>query len=121
MMALMRQRLLKSYGSYALEEKESKKVIGIAGLDYPNDWPQPEMQWGLHRQYWGKGFVGEAVRAVKRMSEKYLPDMSLISLIRPHNINSINLAKWAGTYFEKEYFSRNDTWHIYRQTKEPCR
>src|SRR5215468_3357382 len=34
---------LRAYGSYALEEKASGKVMGVAGLDYPVDWPEPEI------------------------------------------------------------------------------
>jgi len=114
MAALLGHWQLRNYGSYAIEEKSIKKVIGVAGLDYPNDWPEPEIQWGLSRQFWGRGYASEAVRAIKKMTVQYLPGLSLISLIHPNNTNSINLAKAVGTYFEKEYFFRDDTWNIYR-------
>jgi RimJ/RimL family protein N-acetyltransferase len=105
---------LRNYGSYALQEKSSGRVIGVAGLDYPFDWPEPEIQWGLVRKYWGKGYASEAVRAVKKVSAEYLPDLSLISLIHPENSNSISLAKAVDAHFEKEYFFRDDTWLIFR-------
>jgi RimJ/RimL family protein N-acetyltransferase len=117
MAALVGHWGLHHYGSYALEEKKLKRVIGLVGLDYPIDWPEPEIQWGLVRQFWGKGYASEAARAVKIMSEKYLPDLSLISLIHPENDNSINLAKSVGAVFEKQYFFRNDTWNIYRHSR----
>ncbi len=112
--ALLGHWQLRRYGSYALENKISKKVIGFAGLDYPSDWPEPEIQWALSRQFWGKGYASEAVRAIKQMTAEYLPDLPLISLIHPGNANSINLAKAVGACFEKEYLFRNDTWNIYR-------
>jgi RimJ/RimL family protein N-acetyltransferase len=115
--ALAGHWVLRNYGSYAMEEKSLGKVIGIAGLDYPNDWPEPEIQWGLSRQYWGQGYASEAVRAIQRMKARYLPDLSLISLIYPANINSAQLARAVGASFEKEYFFRGDTWHIYRHTR----
>ena len=105
---------LRHYGSFVLEEKNLNRVIGIAGLDYPTDWPEPEIQWGLARKYWGKGYASEAARAVKEMAAHYLPDLSLISLIHPENQNSIKLAKSLKAYFEKEFYFRDDTWHIYR-------
>ena len=114
MAALIGHWQLRNYGSYAIEYKASKRVIGIAGLDYPVDWPEPEIQWGLSRKYWGKGYASEAVRSVKQMTAKYLPGLSLISLIHPKNSNSMNLAKAVGAYFEKEYFFRDDTWYIFR-------
>ncbi len=107
---------LRYYGSYALENKTDHKVLGFAGLDYPNDWPEPEIQWALCREYWGKGYASEAVRAVKKMTAQYLPDLSLISLIHPDNVNSINLAKAVGAYFERVYDFRGGKWFIYRHT-----
>jgi RimJ/RimL family protein N-acetyltransferase len=118
MAAMIGHWQLRRYGSYALEEKTAHHVIGVAGLDYPNDWPEPEIKWGLIRDFWGKGYASEAVRAVKQMWVEYLPDLSLISLIHPKNTNSINLAKAVGAYFESDYEFRGDTWSIYRHTHQ---
>jgi RimJ/RimL family protein N-acetyltransferase len=112
--ALIGHWQLRNYGSYALEEKSSSKVIGIAGLDYPIDWPEPEIQWGLSRKFWGKGYASEAVRSIKQMTSQYIPDISLISLIHPDNSNSANLAKAVGARFEKNIMFRGDTCSIYR-------
>ena len=109
---------LRNYGSYALEDKSTNKVLGFAGLDYPHDWPEPEIQWGLIRQYWGMGYASEAVREVKQMTATYLPDMPLISVIHPDNSNSINLAMAVGAKFEKQYFFRECLWNIYRHEIE---
>ncbi|HEU4859993.1 MAG TPA: GNAT family N-acetyltransferase [Chitinophagaceae bacterium] len=114
MAAVLGHWQLRNYGSYALEEKKLKRVIGIAGPDYPSDWPEPEIQWGLAKEFWGKGYASEAVRAIKNMTARHMPEISLISLIHPQNINSSNLAKSVGAIFEKEYFFREATWHIYR-------
>jgi RimJ/RimL family protein N-acetyltransferase len=114
MAAVLGHWQLRNYGSYALEEKKLKRVIGIAGLDYPSDWPEPEIQWGLAKEFWAKGYASEAVRAIKNMTAQYIPHISLISLIHPQNMNSSNLAKSVGAIFEKEYFFREATWHIYR-------
>jgi RimJ/RimL family protein N-acetyltransferase len=118
MAAMIGHWQLRRYGSYALEEKSTHHVIGVAGLDYPNDWPEPEIKWGLIRDFWGKGYASEAVRAIKRMWVEYLPDLSLISLIHPKNTNSVNLAKAVGAYFERDYEFRGDTWSIYRHTHQ---
>jgi RimJ/RimL family protein N-acetyltransferase len=97
-----------------LEEKATGNLIGIAGLDYPSDWPEPEIQWGLLRRYWGKGYASEAVKAIKKMCESSVPEMPLISLIFKSNINSANLAKAVGATFEREYEFRNTTAWIFR-------
>jgi RimJ/RimL family protein N-acetyltransferase len=105
MAALIGHWQLRNYGSYAMEVKTGNNVIGVAGLDYPVDWPEPEIQWGLAKKYWGKGYASEAVRAVKKMTTKYLPELSLISLIHPENSNSINFAKAVSAYFERNISS----------------
>ena len=101
-----------------LEERASHIVIGVAGLDYPNDWPEPEIKWGLMRNFWGQVYASEAVRAIKKMWTEYLPELSLISLIHPDNTNSKNLAEAVGAYFEKDYEFRGDKWTIYRHTQD---
>jgi RimJ/RimL family protein N-acetyltransferase len=118
MAAMIGHWQLRHYGSYALEEKASHRVIGVAGLDYPNDWPEPEIKWGLIRDFWGKGYASEAVRAIKKMWIEYLPELRLISLIHPDNANSINLAQAVGAYFERPHEFRGDTWSIYRHTHQ---
>jgi RimJ/RimL family protein N-acetyltransferase len=75
------------------------------GLDFPNDWPEPEIQWGLARRYWGMGYASEGVRAIKKMTAHYLPELSLISLIHPENTNSLTLAKAVGASFERSITS----------------
>jgi RimJ/RimL family protein N-acetyltransferase len=109
--------ILRNYGPYALEYKSDSHVIGYAGLYYPNDWPEPEIAWGLLREYWGKGFASEAVRAIKKMKSQYLPDLSLISMIHPENINSIQLAKALGASFEREHDFRGSVMNIYRHSE----
>lgn len=51
MAALIGHWELRKYGSYAIEDKANKNVMGVAGFDYPGDWPEPEIQWGLSRKY----------------------------------------------------------------------
>lgn len=60
---------LRGYGPYAIEEKSTGKVVG---LWYPNDWPEPEIKWGLIKDYWGHGFASEVARAVQKMAAEYL-------------------------------------------------
>lgn len=105
---------LRGYGPYAIEEKSSGNILGLVGLWYPNDWPEPEIKWGLIRQYWGQGFASEAARAVQKTASKYIPDLSPISLIHSKNDMSINLAVAMKAEFEKTVEFRGDNWCIYR-------
>ena len=89
---------LRGYGPYAVEERESGKVLGMVGMWYPNDWPEPEIKWALIRRYWGQGFASEAARAVKHMAAEFIPDLALVSFINAENLASIKLAKAIGRH-----------------------
>ncbi len=105
---------IRGYGPYAVENKNTGKVMGSVGLWYPNDWPGPEIMWELAREYWGHGYASEAARAVKQMAATCFPELSLISLIYPGNEASIHLAKALGAEFESEISFRGQTAHIFR-------
>ncbi len=105
---------LRGYGPYAMEDKVSQKIIGIAGFWYPNDWPELEIKWALIRQYWGNGYASEAARAIQAAAIKHMPGISLISFIHSDNISSIKLALSINAIFEKQVEFRGGNWHIYR-------
>lgn len=109
--------LLRGYGPYAVEEKSSGTVIGIVGLWYPLEWPEPEITWHLVRRYWGKGFAREAVRSVRNMAFEYVPELPLISFIHPENSASIKLALALNAKFEKTMKFRGGDWCIYRHQR----
>jgi RimJ/RimL family protein N-acetyltransferase len=67
---------LRGHGMWALEERDSKRLIGRVGFIDPPGWPGCELGWLLARDY-GRDALG-------------LGD--LISLIRPDNTRSIALA-----------------------------
>jgi RimJ/RimL family protein N-acetyltransferase len=105
---------LRGYGPYAVEVKETKKVIGYVGLWYPNDWPEPEITWGLARHAWGNGYAREAALAVRKMAFETIKDCKLISLIFAENQPSIKVALAIGAEFEKEIIFRERKSYIYR-------
>lgn len=105
---------IRGYGPYAIENKISKKVIGICGFWYPNDWPELEIKWALSRQHWGKGYASEAARSIQKVALKYFPHKPLISFIDSNNVASIKLALAINAVLEKEVEFRDGKWHIYR-------
>lgn len=114
MASLLGHWVLRGYGPYALVEKASGRVIGTAGLWYPNDWPEPEIKWALTRRYWGQGFASEAVRAIQREVAPYCSAQPLISFIHSENAASIRLALAVGARLERETQFRGASWHVYR-------
>jgi RimJ/RimL family protein N-acetyltransferase len=104
---------LRSYGPYTVVEKSSGHVVGVIGLWYPHEWPEPELHWGLQRQFWGKGYATEAALKVKEMVVEKLKWPRLISLILPENNASIAVAKRLNGIYEKTIPFREATADIY--------
>ena len=80
---------LRGYGPYALQRKTDGRVLGTVGFWFPNDWPEPEIKWGLAASYHGQGYAAEAARAVLAAGHRYLSEIRLISLIHVDNAASI--------------------------------
>lgn len=110
---------LRGYGPYALEEKATATVLGAVGPWYPLEWPEPEIKWALARRHQGRGFAGEAVRAVQHMARECLPDLSLISLIDRDNVASIRLARAVGATFEREIAFSGGLFQVFRHPVYP--
>ena len=105
---------LRGYGPYAAVEKKSNTVVGPIGFWYPQEWPSPEIKWGLAPAYRGQGLASEAARAVQAAGLQFLPDIRLISLIHPDNQASIRLALAVGASREGTVTFRGEAWSIYR-------
>ena len=52
----------RGYGTWAVEEKASGRVVGRIGLMNPVGWPGFECGWTLARASWGKGYATEGAR-----------------------------------------------------------
>jgi RimJ/RimL family protein N-acetyltransferase len=94
--------LLKGFGHWVLEERESGALVGRAGLLFPPGWPALELGWTVARPRWGEGFAGEAARAAAAWAQEELGADHLISLIAPSNSRSLRVAKKLGMAREGE-------------------
>jgi RimJ/RimL family protein N-acetyltransferase len=104
----------RGYGPYVLQDRRCGDVLGVAGLWFPNDWPEPEIKWALVPQARGKGYAAEAARSVRAMAREHLPGVRLISLIAIGNEASVRVALAAGACFEREIDFRGGRAAIYR-------
>lgn len=102
------------YGPYTVKLKDSGEVVGIVGLWYPGDWPEPEIMWSLIPSYSGKGYAGEAAVAVRELAGEHLPELHLISLIFEQNQASKKLALSVGATLERSFIFREKEALIYR-------
>jgi len=87
---------LLGYGIWAVETRQSRALIGTAGLLNPDGWPGLEVCWALAPRHWGHGFATEAVKAVIDWTFASLEVDRLISLIHPDNHRSAAVAARVG-------------------------
>lgn len=104
----------RGYGPYVLQAKVDGAVLGLNGLWFPNDWPEPEIKWNLVPAARGNGYAAEAARAVRAMAREHLPGVRLISLIADGNEASVRVALAAGAHCEREIEFRGARAWIYR-------
>ena len=83
---------LHGYGMWALEERAGERLVGRVGFLNPPGWPAYELGWLLARDCWGRGYAYEAALSALAYGRARLSLVEPISLIRPGNQRSIQLA-----------------------------
>ena len=92
----------RGYGIWAVEEKQTGRMVGRIGFMNPAGWPGFELGWTLGRDSWGKGYATEgAARALEYAFTEMNRD-HVISLIAPENLGSIKVAERLGEQVEGE-------------------
>jgi RimJ/RimL family protein N-acetyltransferase len=87
---------LRGYGTWAVEERDSRVFVGRVGLHRPEGWPGLEVGWMLDRSTWGRGYATEAGRVSLDYAWRALEADHVISLIAPENQASIRVAERLG-------------------------
>ena len=90
------QWALLGYGTWAVELRAERRLIGRVGFLHPEGWPGNELSWLLAREAWGRGYAKEAALAARSFGRDALGVGKLISLVREENIRSIKLAQSLG-------------------------
>lgn len=87
---------LRGYGAWAVERRADGAYLGRVGLWHPEQWPDVEIGWRMHRAAWGSGYATEAARAALGWVWTTQPFDHLISVIHPDNVPSQRLAARLG-------------------------
>ena len=88
--------VLRGYGLWAVDDRESGALVGRIGLINPVDWPGPEIGYTVGKRWWGRGLATEGARAAMDWAFSTLDFDELISLIDPANTASIGVATKLG-------------------------
>jgi len=84
------------YGRFAVELKQSGKVIGFCGIKYLPEINLPELGYRYLKEYWGMGIGTEAAKACVEFAREDLRIEKLVALIDPENTASIRVAEKLG-------------------------
>jgi GrpB-like predicted nucleotidyltransferase (UPF0157 family)/GNAT superfamily N-acetyltransferase len=92
-------------GFCSVFEKDSGNFVGQAGLVHlgiDDSHHEIEIAYRLHKNFWGKGYGTELVRALIRWGFEHLSVYKLIAVAAPENIASQKVLKKAGLDFTGE-------------------
>lgn len=91
------------FGLWAVILKDSGMMIGQAGITWQDVEGErvPEVGYLFNRAYWGRGYATEAAVACKEYGFEKPGFQEVYSIIRDHNIPSINVAIRNGMFARK--------------------
>lgn len=103
------------YGLWAVILRGEQKLIGDCGLVIQDVGGIEELEVGYHfnKNYWRRGFAAEAARACIDYAFQRLGCRRVISMIRPENEPSRQVAERNGLRIEKEIFWRGYQHYVY--------
>jgi RimJ/RimL family protein N-acetyltransferase len=107
------------FGPWAVIDKATSVFIGFCGLNAEpvEGVEEVEIGYRLARDYWGKGLATEAAKATRDCAFGVLGVDSLIAIVEPENIASVNVIEKLGfnTFIHSQYHRRGVK--IYRMTR----
>lgn len=107
--------VLRGFGRWMIADKATDEPLGISGLYYPEEWPEPELAWSVFEAAEGRGIAHEAALAARAYAYDKLGWTSLISCVDPTNTRSVALARRMGCTpdgsFEHSSFGTLHIWH----------
>lgn len=104
---------------FAVVPRGEEAIVGYCGFFQHAEVPgEVEIGYRLHPDYWNRGLITEAARAVRDHAFTDLRLPRLISLIHPENIPSRCIAEKNGMKVEKEITFRGFPTLVYAITRE---
>jgi len=89
------------YGPYCISLKSDGTLIGICGIFRRENIDDPDIGFGVLPDYCGKGYAGEAAKAVVKYARDTLGIGVLTAIVSPTNAPSIGLIEKLGLTFER--------------------
>jgi len=94
--------LLDDAGWWAVEEKETGRLVGSIGAFFREESTVMELGWNTYRAFWGQGFANEAAAAVLHHALEVRREPKVRALIAAANESSLRVARRLGLSFEAD-------------------
>jgi RimJ/RimL family protein N-acetyltransferase len=94
--------LLDGAGWWAVEEKETGRLVGSIGAFFREESTVMELGWNTYRAFWGQGFANEAAAAVLHHALEVRREPKVRALIAAANESSLRVARRLGLSFEAD-------------------
>ncbi|MBD2020963.1 GNAT family N-acetyltransferase [Leptolyngbya sp. FACHB-36] len=88
-------------GQWCVFLQETTDLIGFAGFSDVEESEQLQMLYGLHPDYWGRGFATEAVKAIVRYAFEAQRLQQIVANTDVANLASANVVQRAGFRLDK--------------------
>jgi ribosomal-protein-alanine N-acetyltransferase len=108
---------LRGYGVWAVEDAATGELVGRAGLLHPEGWPEAELNWMIAPSMRGRGYATEAARAALDFAFHELGFDRVISLVRPENAASGQVAAKLGGSLDETIDFMNSPMHVFRYAR----
>lgn len=95
------------YGMWVVVEKETKEIIGRAGLGNRDGYKELELGYVIDVDHQNRGYASEVCSAIMKYAKEKLGCSDMNAFIRKENIPSIRLAERLGFRWEEEVYLDN--------------
>jgi len=89
------------FGLYAVELKETRKLIGMSGLLKRDSLPDPDIGFAFLPRFWKKGYAFEAAEAVIKYGKDVLGLKRVLAITMPENTGSIRVLEKIDLRFDR--------------------
>jgi RimJ/RimL family protein N-acetyltransferase len=92
--------LIDGAGWWAVEERETGRLVGNVGAFFREDAAVMELGWNTYRDFWGRGFANEAAAAALNHALEVRREAKVRALIASDNASSLSVARRLGLTLE---------------------